>query len=227
MRFLGIPLTFEPTYFALVVLGMMQGNSIAAYSGAPSAGQGLIAGFTVVCIITLSILLHERAHVYAANAYKINCREIRLFALGGVALLEEFPKTPGKYFMVAVAGPIASATLFFVLAHLYPHPLGSSYSLLYGLVAYAARINFVLATFNLLPISPLDGGRMLYATLWKFLNNAALARIYTRRVAKSIMIILLVILLTGMATRTISLFSFIWFLLIGYFLWQAQDAPLQ
>lgn len=62
--------------------------------------------------------------------------------------------------LVAVAGPLANlavAAVFGILVRLLPHWSGT---FILFLIIYA---NILLAIFNLLPISPLDGSKILYA----------------------------------------------------------------
>ena len=62
---------------------------------------------------------------------------------------------------VSSAGIVANILLaflaFFLLRLLTPFPGGSTYTILY----YMAQINIMLAAFNLIPIPPLDGSKIL------------------------------------------------------------------
>lgn len=64
--------------------------------------------------------------------------------------------------LVALAGPFANllvAVVFGLLVRFYPL---SSFSLVLSIIVY---INILLAIFNLIPIPPLDGSKVLYAVL--------------------------------------------------------------
>ncbi|MBT6818875.1 MAG: site-2 protease family protein, partial [Candidatus Magasanikbacteria bacterium] len=69
---------------------------------------------------------------------------------------------------VAAAGPISNLFLAFVFGQLMRYVPGGPLSMLLSVVVYA---NVLLAVFNLLPIPPLDGSKLLYAVLpdsmWK------------------------------------------------------------
>jgi len=114
-----------------------------------------------------SIVLHEVGHSVVARHYGLPIRGITLFIFGGVAELEDEPERPKVEFLVAIGGPIVSfviAVVCFVLAQAsgavgMPAPL-------VGVIAYLAMINAIVATFNLVPAFPLDGGRILRAALW-------------------------------------------------------------
>ena len=74
--------------------------------------------------------------------------------------------------MIAAAGPlsnfilaIAFAIIFRVAGAFFPNPV------LLGLVSQIVLINIVLATFNLVPIPPLDGSRVLFALLPPSMDN--------------------------------------------------------
>ncbi|MDQ2088767.1 site-2 protease family protein [Marimonas arenosa] len=111
-----------------------------------------------------SIILHELSHSYVARQFGIPIHGITLFIFGGVAEMEDEPPSARSEFYMAIAGPIMSyvlAGLFYLLAVLL-----ASQHLMSALFGYLALINAVLATFNLVPAFPLDGGRVFRAAMW-------------------------------------------------------------
>ncbi len=70
-----------------------------------------------------------------------------------------------QVFLVAAAGPLSNILTALVLTvcfHILPISKMPTVS---AFILSAIFINFILATFNLLPIPPLDGSRMVYAWL--------------------------------------------------------------
>ena len=116
-----------------------------------------------------SIIFHELSHAVVARQYGLRIAGITLFIFGGVAEMEEEPRSAKVEFLMAIAGPIASlvlAVVFYGAA-----ALGKSAELpvpIVGVATYLGFINTVLAVFNLIPGFPLDGGRVLRAALWHF-----------------------------------------------------------
>ena len=70
-----------------------------------------------------------------------------------------------QIFIVAAAGPLANISLVFVLTVAFHLLHLSAIPLLGNFVVTAILINIVLAVFNLIPIPPLDGSKMVYAQL--------------------------------------------------------------
>lgn len=125
-------------------------------------------GSSVTILLFASILVHELAHSLTAMSHNIPIRRITLFIFGGVAQLEKEPELPSHELKITIAGPLASyvlALIFFVFTYL---PLGTALSEAFR---FLALINFIVATINLVPAFPLDGGRVLRALLWHFTNN--------------------------------------------------------
>jgi len=118
----------------------------------------------------LSLLLHEMSHSYVAMRYGTQIRSITLFIFGGLAMMEDLPKEPAKEWRIAIAGPLMSFALggAFLLAHF---SLTAAHQAIYDpitvLLFSLGLLNVVLATFNLLPAFPMDGGRVLRAFLAK------------------------------------------------------------
>jgi Zn-dependent protease/CBS domain-containing protein len=158
----GIPLFLDPLWF--VILGLATLNFGVAYQewGSTIAWS---AGIVMALLLFASVLLHELGHSLAARSQGIKVNSITLFLFGGIAAIEEESKTPGKAFQVAIAGPLVSFGLFFILSLVgMAIPDTSPLSIMVGDLA---RINLVVALFNLIPGLPLDGGQVLKAALWK------------------------------------------------------------
>jgi Zn-dependent protease len=60
--------------------------------GAEAAWQGTI----FVVLIFLCVLLHELGHVFAARRYGVNTRDVTLWPFGGIASMEQMPRSPPK-----------------------------------------------------------------------------------------------------------------------------------
>lgn len=127
----------------------------------------LLAGLPREVLILFSLVLgHELAHILAAKLYRLPLGRIELFPFGGVGYLEKpLELDRHKELVVAAAGPLFNLILLIIFANwgrgVYNLPLIIDSELL----SFLIRANFFLACFNLLPGLPLDGGRILRASL--------------------------------------------------------------
>lgn len=127
-----------------------------------------MTGVAIVLLVFSCVLLHELGHAWAARRYGIRTPDITLLPIGGIARLERIPERPSEEIVVALAGPLVSA----VLAVLFGAASGFSLPPLDGeirewgeLCSKLFTINSGLLLFNLLPVFPMDGGRVLRALL--------------------------------------------------------------
>lgn len=134
------------------------------------AGSGLTAlgsvGFAL--LIFACVLLHELGHALAARMYGIGTRDITLMFIGGLARLERMPEKPWQEIVVALAGPavnVVIAALLFGLLALPMHVPAARMLDLDGLPSRLLAVNIIMVLFNMIPAFPMDGGRVLRATL--------------------------------------------------------------
>lgn len=162
----GIPLLIDYSWFVILALATSEYASSYRLWG-PALSWS--AGFAIAMLLFCSVLLHELGHSLAAMSQGIKVNSITLFLFGGMASIESESKTPGQAFQVAIAGPLVSFAIFFILG------LGSQVlpqtSLLAIVVERVAEINLVLGLFNLIPGLPLDGGQVLKAAIWKITGS--------------------------------------------------------
>lgn len=133
-----------------------------------------LMGAAAATLLFASVLLHELAHSLVAKSRGLPVKNITLFIFGGVSNIEKEPENPQTELRMAVVGPLTSlglAGLFWGIFHL----IGSQHSPGGGLLYYLAVVNGLLGIFNLLPGFPLDGGRLLRATLWRRSGNLVTA----------------------------------------------------
>jgi len=120
-------------------------------------------------ILFFSVVLHELGHVLAAKKLKIEVYEVELLPYGGVARMEELSKFGGAAeAVVSVAGPATSLVLVLLCNFLREFS---------GLFESAFRYNLIICVFNLLPVIPLDGGRIARNLMVFFMGYRQATRI--------------------------------------------------
>ena len=163
-----------------------------------------------------SIVIHELCHSIVAKRYGIPIRGITLFVFGGVAEMDEEPSSPRAEFLMAIAGPLASAILGLVFYAIVEGIRGTAPVELVGVLAYLSRINWILAIFNMIPAFPLDGGRVLRSLLWRRSNDLRRATQTAAQISNGFAILLMVYAAIQLFFGDIA--SAIWWFLIGMFL---------
>jgi Zn-dependent protease len=152
-------------------------SGVLAASNLPSSRPGITgtAWFVVLSwmfIVFVSVLIHELGHAVASRAFGYQ-PSITLAWMGGHTL----PNAPGpipwhKDVALTLAGPVFGLVLG-VACWVGKSALedGGSEALLY-LLSVGAIANFFWAVLNLLPVLPLDGGRIVSVVAMRLFGKA-------------------------------------------------------
>lgn len=115
-----------------------------------------------------AVMLHEIAHALAARMLGLSVREIELMPFGGVARIDRLSEAGSmNEIIIAAAGPAISLVLAAVM-----HIGAIEYQEWFEAYEFYAKVNLMLAIFNLIPGLPLDGGRIMRAFLAKRMDYA-------------------------------------------------------
>ncbi|MFP4123665.1 site-2 protease family protein [Coleofasciculus sp.] len=214
----GIPFFIDPSWFfilALVTL-LKAGNFDPSFQSISAWSLGLV----MALLLFASVLLHELGHSLVARSQGIKVNSITLFIFGGVAAIDRESQTPGDAFQVAIAGPGVSLCLFGLFYGLTQALPGSTLG--YLVAVDLARINLVLALFNLIPGLPLDGGQVLKAAIWKLTGNRLQGVRWAAQAGKLIGCLAIAVSV-GLALLT-GVWTVLWLALIGSFVYRNANA---
>lgn len=113
-----------------------------------------------VGVALVSFLVHELGHAVAFRAFGVGAHVV-LYALGGLAVPWDHVRGRGQRVVVALAGPAAGFALAaLVWASNQATPWADSNDLASRLYRQLMFINITWGVVNLLPVFPLDGGRV-------------------------------------------------------------------
>lgn len=142
-----------------------------------AATAEILFSLALVLAIFGCVTLHELGHALAARRYGIKTRDIILLPIGGVARLESMPVNPRQEIIVAVAGPLVNVVIALAIQIVFVIATGKllwqmaeigDITLQTFLLSLAVS-NLMLVAFNAIPAFPMDGGRVLRATLSFFM----------------------------------------------------------
>jgi stage IV sporulation protein FB len=140
---------------------------------------GVVLGSVVVTTLLVSVLLHEMGHVVIARLTGGSATEVHLTPIGGLAMVQA-GRGVWSQVVTSAAGPFVNLVLCLATFPSYyaPRALPGILNPIYlpvsqfdqehvwrdlGLIVFA--LNWLLLLINLLPILPLDGGRIVRAVL--------------------------------------------------------------
>lgn len=168
-RIFGVPLVVSRAWIVLVVIGLVVGPPAVRDSIDVGVVSSYFVTLALLILVYAAVLAHEVSHVLVAKALGLRVGRVQLQLLGAVSEVLDEPQTPGREYCVAAVGPLTSVFLAGVAAaigaQLPDHSVG------WLLADSTATINGLVAAFNLFPGMPLDGGRLLRATLWHFTGD--------------------------------------------------------
>jgi Zn-dependent protease len=221
-RISGIELRVDQSWL-LVALLVVWSFWARFTSGAEhhSVGAALVMAVVAAVLFFASVLGHELAHALEAQHRGLRVGGITLHVFGGTTAIASESKRPGDEFALTAVGPFTSLVLASAL----------------GLVSYASGrfglgevaevtgmlgwINLMLAVFNLLPGSPLDGGRILASVVWRITGDRHRAGVVAARAGRGLGGLLLA---AGLLETFFVLDGFVgglWLVFLGWFLYQA------
>jgi len=164
-RIRGILLAVHGSFFLLLAYYAWLGWGDAGASGAAWSVAMVMAFF--VCVV-----LHELGHSFTARRFGVNVRRILLMPIGGMAEFDAIPRRPRSELLITLAGPAVNFLIAAVLATFVRFPGGFAQWQPTGLPLglgelgrYLLTANLVMGCFNLIPVFPMDGGRILRALL--------------------------------------------------------------
>lgn len=164
-RVFGIQLAVHASFFLLL--------AYAAFAGWQEDGGWIGAGMSVVVVglFFVCVILHELGHSLTARRFGVNVPRILLLPIGGMAEFDRIPRQPAQELLITAAGPLVNFAIAGLLWGLTGKlPAGWPWLADYpdsvrGLGQMLMTWNLIMGLFNLLPVFPMDGGRIFRALL--------------------------------------------------------------
>lgn len=154
-QFFGFPVEVHWHFWLMAAIFSGVGNM--------EGTDGLLQLVISIAIIFVSILIHELGHALAMRKYHDPRVAITLYSFGGFAQ-GSLRQPRMSSLIISAAGPAFSLALG-VLGWLVDRAFPVNHWLAMEAVALWLWVNFGWTVINLLPVLPLDGGRIMEAAL--------------------------------------------------------------
>lgn len=223
-RFGGIDVRLDRSWLVIAVLIVLSFQS--RWSASFGTGPALVMAAVGSLLFFASLLLHEMGHAVEAKHRDIGVKGVTLFVLGGVTEMESDAKRPRDEFVIAAVGPFLS-----LVAGATFGLLATGFDLFFDVpeaehvLGLLGWLNVGLALFNLVPASPLDGGRILRAAIWAATGDRRRAIALSARSGQLLALLVMVLVVRGLVVGDVMQAAVN--LLVAWFLWSAAGAELR
>ncbi|GAB6929361.1 stage IV sporulation intramembrane metalloprotease SpoIVFB [Paenibacillus sp. JCM 10914] len=141
IKFKGTMLSLHPLFVIVMMASVVTGR------------------FLELLTLFIIVFIHELGHAAAAAAMGYKVRAIQMLPFGGVAVIDDDGRmTAWREIIIALAGPLQNVIMIGIALSCQWAGWGDA-----GMLSYLIQGNLIIAAFNLLPILPLDGGKVLQA----------------------------------------------------------------
>lgn len=170
-RVRGIQLAVHFSFFILLAYVGWEGWQGDPQEDVARGWEGMFWNIVMLLAFFTCVVLHELGHSFTAMHFGVGVRRILLMPIGGMAEFDRIPRQPGREFLITLAGPAVNFAIAALLWALVGVPAGWPL----GNVEFAADArgfgqlllswNLLMGCFNLIPVFPMDGGRIFRALL--------------------------------------------------------------
>ncbi|WP_168797806.1 site-2 protease family protein [Aliishimia ponticola] len=179
---LGVPVEFGTSiiFLALIFIGV-----------GVASPDAFVHGLILFGMVVLSIFLHEFGHAWGAWVQGVPVQKVVIYGGGGYC--QHAATGPRESELIVAMGPLVNLALWALSSlgawwilqgfdfseQLSPADFATAQFKLeiYSKLAMFAHINLFLFILNLIPVQPLDGGRLLHLGLLRFVPQMAALRI--------------------------------------------------
>ena len=172
----GVPVEVQSS--AAFLLAMMAGLSLMR-------GGDLVPVLIFFGLLVLSVYLHELGHAWGALVQGVAVRRIVIH--GGGGFCEHQRSTNRQDELIVAMGPLVNLALwaicglamqgFYSLMLTNPEALPMGFAMqVFGALALASMLNLFLFFYNMVPVQPLDGGKLLQLGLRRLMPPAQAMR---------------------------------------------------
>lgn len=159
----GVPVEIHSSILILMLI-------FIGFGGTPT---DLYYDIMFVAIIIASIFLHEVGHAWGCLIQGIPVKRVVIYGGGGYC---EHARSASNYEneLIVAMGPIVNLAVWAVASMMWPSLGSGDLSYAVYMIAY---VNLFLAILNLLPVHPLDGGKLFELALIRVLPTEIATRI--------------------------------------------------
>jgi Zn-dependent protease len=150
---MGVPIQIGPSILFLVLIFVSIGSS----------PDEMFYDVFYLCLLVGSILAHELGHAWGCLIQGIPVRRVMLNGGGGFCEHRR-SLTSSEDELIVAMGPIVNLLIWIFAS--FAAPLVGHDTLHWALLALA-DLNLFLALFNLLPVNPLDGGKLFHLLMMR------------------------------------------------------------
>ncbi len=195
-RFAGVTVRIHLFFIVFIIVEILQ--AIAPPAQGVSTPLNWYLTLVMVGSLWVMVLLHEFGHVAACRSVGGDANEILMWPLGGLAYCMP-PNRWKAHLITVIGGPAVNVTFLVIITPMLglmtghwkdvaiPNPFDGFVGIFHvqnqwSLLALYLfnRMNMIMLLFNLLPMFPMDGGRILQAVLWRWMGYSRSMRIAVR-----------------------------------------------
>jgi len=228
----GTPIILANSWFLIAAITVLLfGPQLQSTYDGLGGGAYLVA-FVYAVLLLFSVFIHELAHAVTAKMYGWTTHKIVLNLWGGHTEFDFTKATPGRALVVAFAGPLANfvlAGLGYLVLLAVPDGPGLAAEMGHLLTWIFFLANMLIGVFNVLPGSPLDGGRLVESIVWKVTGSQEKGTVAAGWAGRVIVVLIVVgaLVVPYLQGNQPSLSNTFIFILLAGFLWMGASASIR
>jgi len=166
---LGVRLRLHPTWAVafILIIAMV----VTQFPEAYPFWQRIILGVAASLLFFIAVGLREVVLNFLAINRGIPLQRVTLFAIGGLPQIAKGDTRPLLELLMGTAGLLLNLIIAGILYAVHSALVNTANVLIDGIILWTTYLYFLLTLFHLIPVFPLDGGRLLRTLLWKLTGD--------------------------------------------------------